>query len=149
MTCARIISNMDKLLINTRTFKERKGGIHQKQRSTRKIIRKTRLLNGLGKHLGLVTYECTYQRWQCFVSPRPYVRNREVTNYWAAIGRNGTTDTRVQTHMYTCPWGMMFFYIDCEKQKRQCCLHIKCYQPNYIYLKNNYTRASCIIWPTV
>lgn len=80
-----------------------------------------------------------------FVSPCPYVRNREVTNYWAAIGRNGTTDTRVQTHMYTCPWGMMFFYIDCEKQKRQCCLHIKCYQPTYINLKNNYTRASCII----
>lgn len=26
MTCARIISNMDKLLINTRTFKERKRG---------------------------------------------------------------------------------------------------------------------------
>lgn len=30
MTCAMIISNMDKLLKNTRTFKERKRGIHQK-----------------------------------------------------------------------------------------------------------------------
>lgn len=145
MTCARIISNMDKLLINTRTFKERKRGYTPKTEKYPENHTKDTVAQRIRQTLGprdvwVYISALTVLRKSLSLCKKP--RSNELLG----------SDWPQWYHwhkMCTCPWGMMFFYIDCEKQKRQCCLHIKCYQPNYIYLKNNYTRASCIIWPTV